>query len=179
MINTLVTQAALLQMNKSTTTRDNLITRFDQSLDLLAEHKNKGHVYTIDTLMLDGSPQKLTTMQYIDALNSNIQDIIMILSNDVLYSMNMMPTNFSINNAKTVYDQMTQHVLNWHYQVLSLFNQSILIESIIFSIIFLFQAGFLILISVKIYRMFNEKIDVLRLFLEISEQNVRIMSIKT
>ena len=84
-----------------------------------------------------------------------------------------------MNNEKIVYPQMIDHLLDWHSYILSTFNQSLILESAIFIIIVLFQIGFLILISFKIYYMFNDKIDVLRIFLEISEQNVRIMSIKT
>lgn len=129
--------------------------------------------------MLDGSPQNLTTLQYIDALTSNVQDIIKILGNDYFFTNVPLPINFSMSNTRLIYNQMINHLLYWHQTVLSFFNQFIVLESAIFIIIVLFQAGFLALISVKIYRMFNEKVDVLKLFLEISEQNVRIMSIKT
>ena len=64
--------------------------------------------------MLDGSPQNLTTLQYIDALTSNIQDIIKILGNDSLLANVPLPINFSMSNTRLIYNQMINHLLYWH-----------------------------------------------------------------
>lgn len=46
-INVLVTQAALLKQNRSTITKEVLKSRFMSSMDLLLQHKTKGHIYSI------------------------------------------------------------------------------------------------------------------------------------
>lgn len=46
--------------------------------------------------MLDGTAQTLTNLQYIDSLNSNIQDLLASLSNGTI--VNNQIIDFSINN---------------------------------------------------------------------------------
>lgn len=72
-LSVLATQTALLQANKSTADYQVLKSDIQLSLAELQRLKNQGHVYEISTVMLDGTPQKLTNLQFIDALNSNIE----------------------------------------------------------------------------------------------------------
>lgn len=74
---------------------------------------------------------------------------------------------------------MVNYLINWDSTIRSSFDKSIIIEIAIIILFIIIECVLFAFMIFKAYKMFNDKINVLKVFLEISEQNVRIMSIKT